>query len=169
MTVPYSHLHEPSVSGPRAVFTLFLILTLYGAAAWFVLGGRAVSHTVFRVQHSDGRGPWSPGFSFVWTDPDRTDLPPTWMEEFPGLKQKPNVFHGCGCKDLMQLRKWFNGYEAKTLSELGFYIARIEADRIIAESENQLVFTTLRPFWECRLRIPMSQLHLAAVSEASHA
>ena len=119
-----------------------------------------MSERIYRVQHGwDGRGPWSQGFSSVWTDPERTGLPPTFQQEFPKLKLKPNVYHGCGCRTLDQLRKWFSAYEATALASLGFHIALLKPHEVIAESENQLVFTRLRPLREWDGRIDLGALY----------
>ena len=119
----------------------------------------AGSRTVFRIQDADGRGPWRPGFSSAWVDPSREYLPPPFYEEWPDLKLKSNVLHyGCGCSSLEQLGKWFNRYELSLLSQLGFGLVTIYADKILASNDNQVVFATSVPFTRAAIHLPLSAL-----------
>ena len=84
-----------------------------------------------------------------WCDPE----PPTadcisWIEEFglgiiSGIKEGENA--GCACRSLETIRKWFRPNELERLRLFGFRVYRIDADRILAESENQVVFVRRRP------------------------
>jgi hypothetical protein len=97
---------------------------------------------ILRIQDSEGRGPWRPGFSQAWIV-DRSDhenLMPWYVEM--GRVDKfvtPGFYMGCGCLTSDQLRRWFTECEYRTL--LGFgYLAVIMRGDIIAESEIQVVF-----------------------------
>lgn len=107
-----------------------------------------MSDIVYRVQGIDGRGPWRPGFSDRWVSDDDTPLPPPWFEEF-GTRIvhgcRPHEALGCGCRSLDQLSKWFKPEELQRLRMLGFHVVRMEVDRILAESENQVVFARSKP------------------------
>lgn len=108
--------------------------------------------TLLRVQDSEGRGPFKPGFSGRWRD--RTLFPgmkelPTFMEEF-GLKSilrllRPGEHMGCAVRDLRGIHRWFSPTERMRLRELGYSVVKIEVDRILAESENQITFARSRP------------------------
>ena len=109
-------------------------------------------NTVFRVQDKDGRGPWKPGFSERWVE-DRPE------EEFAALKPWPMEFGnvlrgaivgmslGCGCRSLEQLRRWFTPTEYQTLRDYGYRAVKLEAGRILAESDIQCVFERAKPLW----------------------
>jgi len=101
---------------------------------------------VYRVQAIDGRGPWRPGFSHVWVD----DIakPPAWIEEFnvrAVLRAANGDVTGCACRSLDQLRRWFTQDELNRLRVLGYFVVRLEVDRILAESKHQVVFARKQP------------------------
>ena len=105
--------------------------------------------TVFRVQGPDGRGPWRPGLSALWSDnapPPVGCLP--MFEEFGVsiLAKIPAGAHcGCACATEKQLRRWFSSTELERLAALQHFPVRIEVDGVVAESENQLVFWRKKP------------------------
>jgi hypothetical protein len=103
--------------------------------------------TIFRVQDQDGRGPWKPGFSHKWviTRPDHDNLLP-WPIEFGDILKNflPAENHGCGCRTIKQLRRWFTHREYKTLKKFNYHAVSIDVDRIIAESNIQLVFGRIK-------------------------
>jgi hypothetical protein len=107
-----------------------------------------MSLLIYRVQGIDGRGPWRPGFSHRWVEDCDRPLPPPWFEEF-GTKimrgLKATEFVGCGCRTLEQIDKWFIPRELDRLCVLGFHLVCMEVDRVIAESENQIVFARSKP------------------------
>ncbi len=107
---------------------------------------------VYRVQDKDGRGPWRPGFSRVWADkefgPGVERLPP-WGVEF-GLdliarRGLPGEHYGCAVRKPRELRRWFSTAEMERLATLGYAIVSVKAERILAESGNQLVFASRKP------------------------
>lgn len=113
--------------------------------------------TIFRIQDKDGRGPYKPGFSKHWTDPDArcligAPLFPPYMEEFPEVQDKINSIadinggsFGCGFRTREQLHHWFTKDELEKLFRYGYSIVEIHPDRVLAESENQLVFWCKKP------------------------
>ena len=108
---------------------------------------------IYRVQDKDGRGPWKPGFSKRWveTREDHDNLPP-WGEEF-GLSKVLNQLlcgehAGSGCRTLDQLRRWFTASEYQTLLVYGYRAVRMEVNRVLAESDKQLVFGRAKPLSE---------------------
>jgi len=104
--------------------------------------------SIYRVQDPTGRGPWRPGFSHLWIEdrPDLDNLPP-WHIEFGSiLCQADTSMHlGCGCRTLDQLRRWFTPCEFRRLRRYGFQAVLLDVDRILAESEIQLVFQRVLP------------------------
>ncbi len=113
-----------------------------------IRGARIV--TVFRVQDADGRGPFRPGMTVRWIDAD--DKPPTWMAEFGDdlidrLGAAGEVF-GSGVRTLASLERWFNGVERMRLADLGYRLVSVPGCRVLAESENQVVFGRVRPLSE---------------------
>ena len=112
-----------------------------------------MSETIYRVQDSEGREPWRPGFSKYWIDSDigcREQLKP-WPEEFGfGILRKALIGQsvGCGCRTLECLWKWFTRHEMDRLHTWGYHIVRMDVDRILAESPDQLVFCRNLPLSE---------------------
>lgn len=103
---------------------------------------------IYRIQDSDGRGPWKPGFSHRWVEdrPDHDNLPP-WIIEFWRIDRKLLVGEcaGSGCRTIEQLRRWFSKSEYKTLLSYGYRAVRMEVNRILGESEIQLFFGRATP------------------------
>lgn len=106
-----------------------------------------MSNRILRIQDADGRGPYKPGFSGVWCDNFGPPPPPTYMEEFPGVlrRMNENAHYGSACRSVEQIRKWFTPTELLRLHLLGYRLVAMEADRILAESKNQLVFMRRKP------------------------
>lgn len=73
---------------------------------------------------------------------DRSNLK-SCIEEF-GLGVLRKALYGqsvgCGCRKLESLWKWFTRREMDRLHAAGYHIVELQVDRILAESENQLVF-----------------------------
>lgn len=111
-----------------------------------------MSGRVFRVQDADGRGPFKPGFSRLWADedfaPGMKPLP-TMMEEFGwGLIERegrPGEHFGTAVRSVEKLGAWFPQSEQRKLKSLGFNIVSLVPGRVIAESENQLIFARKAP------------------------
>ena len=107
---------------------------------------------VFRVQDSDGRGPFKPGHSKDWADefdtPGLAALPP-WGDEFGwdiiDRLGRPGEFYGSGVRTIDALRKWFSPTERKRLAALGYFVVTLSIDRVLGESENQLLFARNKP------------------------
>jgi len=105
---------------------------------------------IYRIQDSDGRGPWKPGFSKNWTE-DRPEseyekLIP-WPYEFGPVHKKaqPCEYLGCGCLTIDQLRQWFTPNEYRTLMKYGYRATKMPVCRILAKSNIQCVFTRVVP------------------------
>ena len=107
---------------------------------------------VYRIQDKDGRGPWRPGLTRVWSDPEfgpgvENLLP--WGVEF-GLdllarRGLPGEYYGCAVRKPAELRRWVSATERSRLAALGFSVVSVKADRILAESKNQIVFASRLP------------------------
>jgi len=112
---------------------------------------RHVPTRVYRVQDAEGRGPWRPGFSRLWVrDRDDHDNLRPWVEQF-GMEIIPRTgwpfgkHFGCACRTLDQLRRWFTAEEYATLQAYGYQAVSMEVQRVLAESDIQLVFQRARP------------------------
>lgn len=103
---------------------------------------------IFRVQDKDGRGPFKPGFSKHWLDHELHCQHRSWIEEF-GLEilsnRKEGEYLACGCRSMQKIREWFSDSELERLRDFGYDIVTIDIDRVIAESDNQVVFARRRP------------------------
>jgi len=108
---------------------------------------------VYRVQGSNGRGPWRPGFSRQWIDEDAPAgrLTQNIFDLVPArtLLALPRHFHyGCACRTMGDLLEWFTPLECVRLEKLGFYPVSLAIDAIIAESEWQMLVGRERHFSE---------------------
>lgn len=103
---------------------------------------------VYRVQDIEGRGPYRPGFSHTWVADHGPAKPPSWIDEFGmGLlkKARPHEALGCAFRTLEQARKWFLQEELDRLVLLGYRLVKMDVDRVLAESEHQLVIARSKP------------------------
>ncbi|WP_439587511.1 hypothetical protein [Hydrogenophaga sp.] len=105
--------------------------------------------TVYRWQDDEGRGPYRPGFSRAWVDPLHEIKNPAMFTEFGvGVvgKALPGEGLGCAFRTVEQMKAWFSEGEQERLRFFGYTFVALEADRIVAESERQLVFARRKPF-----------------------
>ena len=106
---------------------------------------------VYRVQDGSGRGPYRPGFSHLWTDVTHALRNPTYFAELgwepSEMADKFATYEkgGCGKRTVEQLRRWFSEAERARLNARGYSIVRMKVDRILAESDRQLVFARKTP------------------------
>ncbi len=117
--------------------------------------------TIYRIQDKEGRGPFKPGFSKVWSDDDfalGVKAHPTWMQEFGSdliaKNGKPGNHWGSGLRTIEKLNEWFSKAEQARLAQLGYNVVSMQIDRILAESENQLVFERARPLHKHVVIVP---------------
>ncbi len=106
---------------------------------------------VFRIQDSDGRGPWKPGFSLKWVEhrEDHKNLQPWLFEIGPvHLKATRNEHVGCGCKTIEQLKRWITESEYKRLLGFGYKAVKMKIFRILGESKTQCLFARKIPLEE---------------------
>jgi hypothetical protein len=105
---------------------------------------------VYRVQDDDGRGPWRPGLSRYWID-EASDFAARPLETAVDLLRRagvtlaPGWHYGCACRSMEALLRWFTEVELGRLSRMGFALVRLDADRVVVESELQVVFARRRP------------------------
>ncbi len=106
---------------------------------------------VYRLQDSDGRGPFKPGFSETWVQPraDHENLQP-WFIEFGRVDTQvlTGETSGSACKSLEQLRRWFTKREYRKLKKFGYKAVKMNVNRIIAESDIQCFVGRAKPFCE---------------------
>jgi hypothetical protein len=55
--------------------------------------------------------------------------------------------YGCGFRSAEQLRAWFTHSERKRLNRLGYRVASIAPDIVVAETPTQVVFGTREPLF----------------------
>ena len=115
------------------------------------------SAALYRVQASDGRGPWRPGLSQHWVDENRTKRQASILEAFGTsfLSKIPQGWHaGCACRTLEGLMGWFTKPERERLAAMGYSPVAIYPDKIIEENEDQVVFACKMPLMVCALILP---------------
>lgn len=105
--------------------------------------------TLYRIQGSNGRGPFAPGFSKWWIEnrADHKVLLPWFMEFndfFPTLIGHEVAF-GVACKTIEQLKRWFTKSEYRKLLKFGYHAVQIDYSRILAASDVQCVFARTKP------------------------
>lgn len=107
----------------------------------------------YRIQDKSGRGPWRPGFSHRWIDPDKDDtLCPPMMVDFPqwlpqvAKAQKAGYMHfGCCVEGIAGLHRWFTPLELDRLQSLGFDLVDAEPLTPIAVSPSQIIGASRLP------------------------
>lgn len=106
---------------------------------------------VYRLQDSEGRGPFKPGFSKTWVIPraDHENLQP-WFIEFGRVDAQvlTGETSGSACRSLEQLRRWFSKREYRKLKKCGYKAVRMSVNRIIAESDIQCFVGRAKPFYK---------------------
>lgn len=118
-----------------------------------------MSEAIYRVQDAEGRGPYRPGTSGRWTDDDHHRNPPFFVEFGWSPRSiaghfRPGESGGCAFRSLGDLYRWFSPQECQKLDALGYSIVRMNVDRIIRESKNQVVFARNKPLWCDLLMVP---------------
>ena len=119
---------------------------------------------VLRVQDREGRGPYRPGFSHVWIDDDHTGSCPSIFDDFgPDVVNKMSLAdaNGCAFRNLDAAAKWFSRKEALALQKLGYSLVAMTVDRVIAESETQMLVSRRKPFRDGCVVIPWATLRAA--------
>lgn len=110
--------------------------------------------TVYRVQGPDGRGPYKPGFSHVWSDMDRCEGRPTIFAEFGAtwLKElRPTETHGCAFRTIEDALRWFSVSELERLAKFGYKLCEVSGVRVLRESPRQLIVARSSPFhYDCK-------------------
>jgi hypothetical protein len=121
--------------------------------------------TAYRVQADDGRGPWRPGWSHVWSDPDispeRASLLAPWSTTLMlaiAEQIKPGEYCGYGCLDLATLAHWFTPAERRRLKHIGFRPVLIDVARILRQSDSQVFFARNSPLNVGAIVLPWSSL-----------
>jgi hypothetical protein len=107
---------------------------------------------VYRIQDSDGRGPYRPELgSQQWKDAGHDKRNPPFYVEcgFECIDtRRPGEHMGCAFRTIEQAQRWFSADEYMRLRVLGYRFVRLAVDRIAAESPTQLVVARKRPFAE---------------------
>lgn len=126
-------------------------------------GGTIPQHAgpCLRVQDAEGRGPYRPGMSRQWADPNGFDCPPWWCElgedvQTAHAKMKGTFHWGCGFSSWEQLTRWFNERERRALDRLDYRLVRVVPDIVIATTRRQVVFGTLAPLAHVRPTIKLT-------------
>lgn len=88
---------------------------------------------LYRFQDAEGRGPWRPGFSHRWIDPDKDDSEcPPMMQEFPRWQRAVRAarhlpYIGCCVIGEAGIRRWFTDDEIQRLLAFGFRLVDASA------------------------------------------
>lgn len=116
---------------------------------------------ILRVQDSVGRGPYRPGLSHRWADPNGPDNPPWWieigetMEAAHGRMTDLTMHYGCGFDTMDQFHAWFNPRDLRNLDRLGFKLVKIDPDVIVARTPSQVVFGARKHFAAAAPRVSL--------------
>ena len=112
---------------------------------------------VCRIQDADGRGPYKPGFSHLWSEREGGPLPiylafPDVIDRAHKIVSKRGGAVGCAFRTLEQASAWFSPTEVLTLAKLGYSLVWIQPEEVLAENDDQLVFWTRIPLAKAVLR-----------------
>lgn len=111
------------------------------------MSGAAQRVSIYRIQDREGRGPWKPGFSSSWrSTAGRQPEPP--LLGVLRTKRRRGFVRAHGCLTLTELRRWFKRGEYFRLKGAGYEAVRLEVDRIVASTANQVIFDRERPLHE---------------------
>jgi hypothetical protein len=109
-----------------------------------------MSDLVCRIQDAEGRGPYRPGFSRHWSE--RETGPDPVFVAFPGIMARARQIVdqrggavGCAFRSIREAMYWFSSTEILTLAKLGYSLCWVEAEEILAENADQLVFWSSLP------------------------
>ena len=105
---------------------------------------------LYRVQDREGRGPYRPGLSKLWSDPEGPVVVPWWTEMGVSVQaaiemMPQDMFTGCAFDSMKKLSDWFTAKERQKLDALGFYIVRFRPDKVLARTQSQVVFAQNYP------------------------
>jgi hypothetical protein len=115
--------------------------------------------TVYRIQASDGRGPFRPGFAKYWDDDGYRPMPIQDAFGMAWLRQcRKGYSYGCACKTVEGLAKWFRPSERRALEKFGYRPVSIVADHILRENSDQVLFGSKHPFAEAAIDLSWSIL-----------
>ena len=108
---------------------------------------------LLRIQDAEGRGPWRPGFSQMWIDPEKDDsFCPPLMVEFPNWHKaiakarktgRPHV--GCVAYGAQGLHAWFTPSEIGKLRAFGFRLADASSLTRILSGRHQAIVASALP------------------------
>ncbi len=115
-------------------------------------GGPAM---LVRVQDSEGRGPWRPGFSESWTSESRVTFFPPIYSELGAVRFKRIVDRAhadglhIGCAvSLRRLHEWFADDEREALIGFGFRLVSADGCKQLATTQSQRLIGSPRPLAE---------------------
>lgn len=102
--------------------------------------------TVYRIQDSEGRGPFKPGFSDQWVEfrEDLFNLRPAYadfdgyVETVKQLKKK-GLYLGIATETPEQLRRWFTVTEYLKLLGMGYKCYKVHKCHIAHKSDIQII------------------------------
>lgn len=108
---------------------------------------------LYRIQDAEGRGPWRPGFSHMWIDPEKDDsLCPPMFDEFPDWRKAASqaarrglVHIGCCVRGVHGLHAWFTPAEIGRLRGFGFRLVDASALTPIREGRHQIIGASRYP------------------------
>lgn len=106
---------------------------------------------LWRIEDSEGRGPFRPGLSVQWRDGEGNDFKAPWQEaglsvaEFQNLFSSRSAKRGVACRSREQLQEWFSRSERRRLKRLGFREVEIDGADVLLETPTQVVFEVPLP------------------------
>lgn len=96
---------------------------------------------LYRIQDDQGRGPFKPGESLLWSDTDGEARPfdlDTLLAARSRLRGAERM--ATACRTMEQLQQWFSPTEMRTLREMGYRLVRVRPHRILGENDNEVFF-----------------------------
>jgi len=99
---------------------------------------------IHRVQDRAGRGPYRPGYSYLWCDSTRNleERPDVFREfGYEIIRQAPRKARlGSGFRSVEGLTWWFSKGELEELDRRGYFPVYMEVDGVLGETSRQLIF-----------------------------
>lgn len=109
---------------------------------------------LYRVQDATGEGPYAPGLFHLWSERTGPAEPLPWWDELgitvhEAVEMLPLDMHvGHAFRNVELMHRWFTRSELAKLGQIGFHVVKFAPDRVVAETETQVVFANVRPHHE---------------------
>jgi hypothetical protein len=121
-----------------------------------------VREHIYRIQDSEGRGPFKPGFTHLWIDKERQPFPPPFTEhpKFASVVKRAHskgLHLGAAVIGWPSLARWFSTDELFRLYERGYWIVDARGCTVELYDDFQVLVSSPLPLRFCPASPPMAK------------